>query len=111
FAMHPESSAPVSAVVVTLGPDGADAEVRDLRQPDHAYTAPFAPPAPTPVPVAPPVTLALAAGEPGCDGALTLTATAEGGTGTGYTFIWEIDGRAVANAPATEGAISTLAYT
>src|SRR5438105_4075293 len=35
FAMHPESSAPVSAVVVTLGPDGADAEVRDLRQPDH----------------------------------------------------------------------------
>ena len=40
FAMHPEQTAPVSAVVVTPGPGGAEAEIRDLREPDSAYTVP-----------------------------------------------------------------------
>ncbi|HJZ49524.1 MAG TPA: hypothetical protein VKE41_20240 [Roseiflexaceae bacterium] len=42
FAMHPEEPAPVSAVVVTPRPGGEEAEVVDLRQPDSAYTAPYA---------------------------------------------------------------------
>jgi hypothetical protein len=40
FAMHPEFAAPVSAVVVTPSPGGAEAEIRDLRAPDNVYTAP-----------------------------------------------------------------------
>jgi hypothetical protein len=40
FAMHPESSGPVSAVVVTPLPGGAEAEVRDLCAPDSVYVAP-----------------------------------------------------------------------
>jgi hypothetical protein len=40
FVMHPESSEPVSAVVVTPLPGGAEAEVRDLREPDSSYVAP-----------------------------------------------------------------------
>ena len=40
FAMHPEEKDPVSAVVVTAGPDRA--EVRDLREPERAYTVPIA---------------------------------------------------------------------
>ena len=40
FAMHPEFSVPVSAVVVTPSPSGAEAEIRDLRAPDSVYTAP-----------------------------------------------------------------------
>jgi hypothetical protein len=38
FAMHPDQKDPVSAVVVTAGPDGT--EVRDLREPERAYTIP-----------------------------------------------------------------------
>jgi hypothetical protein len=41
FTMHPEAPEPISAVVVTPSPDGAEAEVLDLRQPERAYTAPF----------------------------------------------------------------------
>ena len=41
FAMHPESKEPVSAVVVTPTAAGDEAEIRDLRQPDSAYTAPL----------------------------------------------------------------------
>lgn len=41
FAMHPEAPGPVSAVVVTPAPGGAEAEVRDLRAPDSAYTVPL----------------------------------------------------------------------
>lgn len=41
FAMHPEVQEPVSAVVVTPNGDGAEAEIRDLREPDTAYTAPI----------------------------------------------------------------------
>ena len=41
FTMHPAEVAPVSVVVVTPSPDGAEAEVVDLRQPDSAYTAPL----------------------------------------------------------------------
>jgi hypothetical protein len=40
FVMHPESSEPVSAVVVTPLPGGVEAEVRDLREPDSTYVAP-----------------------------------------------------------------------
>jgi hypothetical protein len=43
FAMHTESTGPVSAVVVTPCPDGAQAEVRDLREPDNAYMMPLPP--------------------------------------------------------------------
>jgi hypothetical protein len=42
FAMDPASSTVHSAVVVTSGPDGAEAEVRDLRAPESAYTLPAA---------------------------------------------------------------------
>jgi hypothetical protein len=42
FAMHPASSAVHSAVVVTPGPDGAQAEIMNLREPDSVYTAPIA---------------------------------------------------------------------
>jgi hypothetical protein len=41
FAMHPEVTEPVSAVVVTPSVDGAQAEIRDLRDPESAYTAPI----------------------------------------------------------------------
>jgi hypothetical protein len=41
FAMHPEEKDPVSAVVVTPTGDGAEAEIRSLRDPDSAYTAPI----------------------------------------------------------------------
>lgn len=41
FAMHPEVREPVSAVVVTPNSAAAEAEIRDLRQPDSAYTAPI----------------------------------------------------------------------
>ncbi len=41
FAMHPEMPEPVSAVVVTPSSDGAEAEIRDVREPDSAYTAPI----------------------------------------------------------------------
>jgi hypothetical protein len=41
FAMHPDSNAPVSAVVVTPSADGTQAEVRDLRAADSAYTVPL----------------------------------------------------------------------
>ena len=36
FVMHPASPAPVSAVIVTPSPDGAEPEVHDLRAPDGA---------------------------------------------------------------------------
>ena len=42
FAMHPESSTVHSAVVVTPGPNGAEAEIMNLREPDSVYTAPVA---------------------------------------------------------------------
>jgi hypothetical protein len=42
FAMHPEVKEPLTAVVVTPSSDGAEAEIRDLREPDSAYTAPIA---------------------------------------------------------------------
>jgi hypothetical protein len=41
FTMHPEAPEPISAVLVTPSPDGAEAEVTDLRQPERAYLAPF----------------------------------------------------------------------
>lgn len=40
FAMHPEVREPVSAVVVSPLPGGQEAEIRDLRKPDTAYTVP-----------------------------------------------------------------------
>ena len=40
FVMHPAEAAPISAVVVPPGPDGSEAEVRDLRAPDASYLAP-----------------------------------------------------------------------
>ncbi len=42
FAMDPQSTTPHSAVVVTPGPDGAEAEITDLREPGRRYTAPVA---------------------------------------------------------------------
>jgi hypothetical protein len=42
FAMHPEVQEPVSAVVVTPRGDGTEAEIRNVRDPDSAYTAPIA---------------------------------------------------------------------
>ena len=44
FAMQRESTEPISAVVVTASPDGAQAEVRDLREPDTVYMMPLPPP-------------------------------------------------------------------
>jgi hypothetical protein len=44
FAMLRESTEPVSAVVVTASPDGVQAEVRSLREPDTVYTMPLPPP-------------------------------------------------------------------
>ena len=44
FAMHRGSTEPVSAVVVTASPDGMQAEVRSLREPDTVYTMPLPPP-------------------------------------------------------------------
>ena len=35
FIMHPASPAPVSAVIVTPGPDGAEPEIQDLRSPER----------------------------------------------------------------------------
>jgi hypothetical protein len=43
FAMHPDSAAPTSAVVVTPSADKTQAEVRDLRASDSAYTVPLPP--------------------------------------------------------------------
>ncbi len=43
FALHPESPTPVSAVVVTPGPGGTEAEIRDLLATDSAYTMPVDP--------------------------------------------------------------------
>ena len=43
FALHPELPTPVSAVVVTPGPGGTEAEIRDLLGADSAYTMPVAP--------------------------------------------------------------------
>ena len=43
FAMQWESTEPVSAVVVTASPDGVQAEVRSLREPDTVYTMPLPP--------------------------------------------------------------------
>ena len=40
FTMHPEQTEPVAAVVVTPSPNGAEAEIRDLREHDSVYTAP-----------------------------------------------------------------------
>lgn len=42
FAMHPQAPGPISAVVVTPGPGGEDAEVIDLRHPNLSYAAPLA---------------------------------------------------------------------
>jgi len=39
FTMHPAAAEPISAIIVTPQPGGADAEVRDLHKPDTAYTA------------------------------------------------------------------------
>jgi hypothetical protein len=44
FAMHRESTEPVSAVVVTASPDGAQAEVRSLREPETVHMMPLPPP-------------------------------------------------------------------
>jgi hypothetical protein len=44
FAMQRESTEPLSAVVVTPSPDGVQAEVRSLREPDTVYTMPLPPP-------------------------------------------------------------------
>jgi hypothetical protein len=44
FAMHKESTEPLSAVVVTASPDGVQAEVRSLREPDTVYMMPLPPP-------------------------------------------------------------------
>jgi hypothetical protein len=49
FAMHRGSTEPVSAVVVTACPDGVQAEVRSLREPDTVYTMPLPPPIAEPV--------------------------------------------------------------
>ena len=43
FAMHAESTGPVSAVVVTPSPDGMQAEVQDLREPGNVYMMPLPP--------------------------------------------------------------------
>jgi len=43
FALHPDTPAPVSAVVVTPGPGGTEAEIRDLLGAESAYTMPVAP--------------------------------------------------------------------
>jgi hypothetical protein len=43
FALHPDTPAPVSAVVVTPGPGGTEAEIRDLLGEDSAYTMPVTP--------------------------------------------------------------------
>jgi len=43
FTMHPELAPPLAAVVVTPGPRGTEAEIRDLLGADSAYTMPVAP--------------------------------------------------------------------
>jgi len=43
FAMHAESTEPVSAVVVTPSPDGVQAEVQELREPGNVYMMPLPP--------------------------------------------------------------------
>ena len=43
FVMHPESMAPLSAVVVAPSPSGEQAEVTDVRNPGNVYTAPYSP--------------------------------------------------------------------
>jgi hypothetical protein len=44
FAMQRGSTEPVSAVVVTASPDGVQAEVRSLHEPDTVYAMPLPPP-------------------------------------------------------------------
>ena len=44
FAMQREATEPISAVVVTASPDGMQAEVRNLREPDTVYMMPLPPP-------------------------------------------------------------------
>jgi hypothetical protein len=41
FAMHPAENEPISAVIVTPSSDGAEAEIRNVREPDSVYTAPI----------------------------------------------------------------------
>ena len=41
FAMHPEAPEPISAVLITPNPNGAEAEVTDLRVPERVYSAPL----------------------------------------------------------------------
>ena len=43
FAMHPEATEPVSAVVVTPGVGDGAAEIVNLLRPESAYTAPLSP--------------------------------------------------------------------
>ena len=44
FAMHAQSTEPLSAVVVTPSLDGVQAEVRSLREPDNVSMMPLPPP-------------------------------------------------------------------
>ena len=39
--MHPEMPRPVSGVIVAPTPDGQDAQITNLRDPDNAYTVSF----------------------------------------------------------------------
>ena len=39
FTMHPEAPEPISAVMITPNPNGAEAEVTDLRVPERVYSA------------------------------------------------------------------------
>jgi hypothetical protein len=41
FVMHPDQQEPVSAIVATPLPDGQEAEIQDLRNPDTVYQAPM----------------------------------------------------------------------
>ena len=41
FTMHPEAPEPISAVLITPNPNGAEAEVTDLRVPERVYSAPL----------------------------------------------------------------------
>jgi hypothetical protein len=48
FTMHPEAPEPISAVMITPSPNGAEAEVTDLRVPERVYSAPLSSPALSP---------------------------------------------------------------
>ena len=41
FAMHPEMPRPVSGVIVAPTPDGLDAQITNLRDPENPYTVSF----------------------------------------------------------------------